>query len=101
MGDIFDHINLTATFNQDELIEKIFHRYLTQQAEINALSIIACDLLQEIKGLSQEQAIKVLTGTVDRATREVFMNDPFMIEAINKRNREQLGLDDGFKSNPD
>src|SRR6185437_5156795 len=101
MRDIFDNIKVTAAFNQDELIDKLFHRCLAQQAEINALSIIVCDLLQEVKGLGQEQAIKVLAGTVDSSTREVFMNDPLMIEAIDKKNREQLGLDDGFKSNPD
>lgn len=101
MSDIFDNIKVTAAFNQDELIDRLFHRCLAQQAEIKALSIIVCDLLQETKGLSQEQAIEVLVGTVDSSTREVFMNDPLMVEAINKQNREQLGLDDGFDSNPD
>ena len=101
MSDIFDDIKVTAVFNQDELIDKLFHRCLAQQAEIKSLSIIVCDLLQGAKGLSQDQAIEVLVGTVDSSTADVFMNDPLIIEAIDKNNRDRLGLHDGFKSNPD
>jgi hypothetical protein len=101
MSDIFDDIKITGTFDHDELIEKLVHRILAQRAEIRTLSSIVADLFAKSNGLTVDQAAKIMAESVKDNARDIFLNDELTAPMHDKRNREQLGLDEGFNSKPD
>ena len=93
MSDIFENIELSDTFNQDQLINELFKRSLGQEAEIIALRTIICALLQTSNGLTEDQASRIIVKAVDDKTGDVFVNNIFLAEAWKKKNNKDLGLE--------
>lgn len=92
MTDIFDNIDISASFDRDDLISKLVHRVLNLQAEVKMLSGVCCSLMSETQGLTHDQAAEAMVRVRDGYRQELLVNDPLLVEAVNKSNSEQLGL---------
>lgn len=90
MSNILDTIELSVTFNSDELIQKLFIENLKLRAEVNALSGMVASLISSFNGLSDDQSAKIVVDRMKDSLYEVFVNHPLLSEGWRDRLKKEF-----------